>query len=175
MPSKNKSPEAALETKMKKIEYRPIGIIRTPFKEPGGMPIQAATARGVRGVLEILPRYRSGLKDLKGFSHIILLYHFHRAKGSRLTVTPFLDTKPRGIFATRAPVRPNPIGFSVVKLTGITRNKVHIENVDVLDGTPLLDIKPYIPEFDHPRAGRTGWLQKAALRKHTGESDSRFG
>jgi tRNA-Thr(GGU) m(6)t(6)A37 methyltransferase TsaA len=159
---------------MKSVEFHPIGIIRTPFKEVSGMPIQAAAARGVKGRVEVSPAHQTGLKDLSGFSHIILLYHFHRIRESKLTVTPFLDSKPRGVFATRAPCRPNPIGLSVVKLTGIKGNVLTVENVDMLDGTPLLDIKPYVPEFDHPRAKRIGWLSKAKRRGGTKLSDMRF-
>ena len=100
-----------------KIEYRPIGVIHSPFTELEGMPIQPAGASGTQGTVELFPDYLEGLKDLEGFSYIILLYHFHRSKGFDLQVVPFLDRKPRGLFATRAPRRPNPIGFSVVKMS----------------------------------------------------------
>ena len=159
---------------MKRVEFHPIGIIRTPFKEVNGMPIQAAAAHGVKGRVEVSPAYQTGLKDLSGFSHIILLYHFHRIRESKLIVIPFLDSKPHGVFATRAPARPNPIGLSVVKLTGIEGNVLMVENIDVLDGTPLLDIKPYVPEFDNCRARRIGWLSKAKTRAGTTRSDERF-
>ena len=112
------------------------------------MPIQPTGAKGIQGTVEILPEFQAGLNDLEGFSHIILLYHLHRSEGFKLTVTPFLDDQPRGLFATRAPKRPNSIGLSVVKLVRQEENILHIENVDILDGTPLLDIKPYIPVFE---------------------------
>ena len=127
------------------MEYQPIGIIHTPFSRPEGMPIQPAGAVGITGSVEVLEQFRPGLKDLDGFSHIILLYQFHRSQGFSLEIVPFLDSKPRGVFATRAPKRPNPIGLSVVHLLRIEHNILYIENVDILDRTPLLDIKPYIP------------------------------
>jgi len=164
-----------MNTKQKMdIEYQSIGIIRTIFKTTEGMLIQPAGAKSVRGYIDIFPEYSEGLKDLAGFSHVILLHHFHRARKSELIVTPFMDTHPRGIFATRAPRRPNPIGFSVVKLIGIERNILQVENVDILDGTPLLDIKPYVPEFDHYPADRIGWLQNARDAVKDKKSDSRF-
>jgi tRNA-Thr(GGU) m(6)t(6)A37 methyltransferase TsaA len=157
-----------------KIEYRPIGVIHSPFAELEGMPIQPAGASGTQGTVELFPEYREGLKDLEGFSHIILLYHFHRSQGFDLQVIPFLDCKPRGLFATRAPRRPNPIGLSVVKLLDIRGGTLQIENIDILDGTPLLDIKPYVPEFDGPTAARTGWLEEAGKTVAQTKSDTRF-
>jgi len=157
-----------------KIEFRDIGIIRTPHKETRGMPIQPAGAGGIRGTVEIFPQFEEGVKDLEGFSHIVLLYNFHKAGEARLTVTPFLDTKPRGVFATRAPSRPNPIGLSVVALRSVEGNVLHIENVDILDGTPLLDIKPYIPDFDGDDVIRTGWYEKHRGKVEKWRSDKRF-
>ncbi len=157
-----------------KIEYQAIGVIHSPFKDVEGMPIQPAGANGVRGRVEVSSDYAEGLKDLEGFSHIILVYHFHRVTGVELRVMPFLDSEPRGIFATRAPKRPNPIGLSVVKLVGIEGHEIHIENVDILDGTPLLDIKPYVPEFDEYPADRIGWLEKASGKVKGKKADSRF-
>jgi len=156
------------------ITYQPIGIIKTPFRTIGGMPIQPAGAKRVRGSVVVFPEFSEGLRDLDGFSHIILLYHFHRANKTKLVVTPFMDTQPRGIFSTRAPSRPNPIGLSIVKLIGIEGNTLHIENVDTLDGTPLLDIKPYVPEFDHFPVETIGWLQRARGEVKGKKSDSRF-
>ena len=156
------------------ITYRPIGIIHSPFTDIAGMPIQPRGAAGVRGSVEVRPEFAAGLQDLAGFSHVILLYHFHRVREARLTVTPFLDAQPRGVFATRAPQRPNPIGLSIVKLLGIEGNILHIENVDILDGTPLLDIKPYVPEFDQYPAERIGWLEQARGRVQGQRSDDRF-
>lgn len=157
-----------------KIEYTPIGIIRSPFKGLEGMPIQPAGAAGVKGTVEILEEYQEGLKDLDGFSHILLLYHFHRSHEFKLSIVPFLDTEPRGLFATRAPKRPNAIGLSVVQLDGIEGGILHIQNVDILDGTPLLDIKPYVPEFDAPGEVRIGWVRKAMTTLETRKSDDRF-
>jgi tRNA-Thr(GGU) m(6)t(6)A37 methyltransferase TsaA len=157
-----------------KIEYHPIGIIRSPFKRIEGMPIQPAGASSVQGHVELVADYAEGLKDLDGFSHIVLLYHFHRVKDVSLIVTPFMDSQPRGVFSTRAPKRPNPIGLSVVKLLGIDGTRLHIENVDIVDGTPLLDIKPYVPEFDHYPVDRVGWLEKSRSKVKERRSDRRF-
>lgn len=156
------------------INYRPIGIIHSPFTDIEGMPIQPTGASGIRGTVEVFPEFAEGLKDLAGFSHVILLYHFHRVQGAKLVVTPFMDSRPHGVFATRAPKRPNPIGLSIVSLLGIERNVLHIENVDILDGTPLLDIKPYVPEFDQPGADRVGWLEQSKGRVQSKRSDDRF-
>lgn len=156
------------------IEYRPIGLIHSPFDKPAGMPIQPAGADGVCGTVEVLPEFAPGLKDLDGFSHIILLFHFHRSGATELVVEPFLDLQPRGVFATRAPKRPNPIGLSVVRLKRIVANNLHIENVDILDGTPLLDIKPYVPAFDHHAVERSGWLEQNSQRAQQTVSDERF-
>lgn len=157
-----------------KIEYQPIGVIHSPFQKIEGMPIQPAGAAGVMGTVEVFETYRTGLKDLDGFSHIYLLYHFHRVQGFSLDVVPFMDSKTRGLFSTRAPMRPNPIGLSVVRLHGIEEGVLHIENVDVLDGTPLLDIKPYVPEFDPRGEVRTGWLEEAGKIVSSRKSDNRF-
>ena len=156
------------------IELKPIGIIHTPFTTLEGMPIQPAGAAGIGGTVELFDEYHAGLKDLDGFSHIILLYHFHRSHGFKLHVVPFLDTKPRGLFATRAPKRPNPIGISVVQLDKIETGVLYINNVDIVDGTPLLDIKPYVQEFDSPQDIRTGWLDKTKKRVSGKKSDDRF-
>lgn len=158
----------------KMINLKPIGIIRTPFSKPEGMPIQPKGAAGIRGTIELYDEYHAGLKDLDGFSHIILLYHFHRSHGFNLHVMPFMDTEPRGLFATRAPKRPNPIGMSVVQLDKIEYNVLHIQNVDIIDGTPLLDIKPYVQEFDSPQDIRTGWLAHARKTVSSKKSDDRF-
>lgn len=158
-----------------KIEYCPIGVVKTPFTTISNMPIQSSRAQGVRGEVLMEDEFAEGLRDLDGFSHIILLYHFHRVKDSRLVVTPFLDTQPRGVFSTRAPTRPNPVGLSVVKLLGIDGNVLEIENVDILDGTPLLDIKPYIPDFDARDAQRLGWFGDVGAKAEDVRSDERFG
>ena len=156
------------------ITMRLLGVIRTPFSDLEGMPIQPSGAAGVRGRVQVLPEYRPGLLDLEGFSHIILLYHFHRSQGFRLQVTPFLDDQVHGLFATRAPRRPNPIGLSIVKLLGVEGGELLVENIDVLDGTPLLDIKPYAPRFDAQEDCRTGWMEKSGNAVEHRRSDDRF-
>ena len=136
-------------------------------------PIQPAAA-GAGGTVEIFEEYQQGLQDLDGFSHIVLLYIFHRSKGFNLHVIPFMDTEVRGLFATRAPKRPNPIGMSVVQLDRIAGCTLHVSNVDMLDGTPLLDIKPYVPDFDSHTDVRTGWLAQARKTVGNRKSDNRF-
>jgi tRNA-Thr(GGU) m(6)t(6)A37 methyltransferase TsaA len=157
-----------------KIEYQPIGVIHSPFKTVKGMPIQPSGATGIRGTVEIFLQFKEGLKDLDGFSHIILIYHFDRSDGYKLLVTPFLDNTEHGVFATRAPKRPNPVGLSVVHLISIDECTLTIEGVDVLDGTPLLDIKPYVPDFDNPVVTSTGWIEKAQKSARSCKADNRF-
>jgi tRNA-Thr(GGU) m(6)t(6)A37 methyltransferase TsaA len=156
------------------IAFNPIGIIRSPFRNPEDMPIQTSGALGVEGTIEMDPEYAAGLKDLDGFSHIVLLYHFHRSKGFSLETKPFMDDELRGVFATRAPRRPNPIGLSIVRLNSIEGCILRIQDVDMLDGTPLLDIKPYVPQFDAKPADRIGWLTGKAEAARERRSDSRF-
>ncbi|MBN2028965.1 tRNA (N6-threonylcarbamoyladenosine(37)-N6)-methyltransferase TrmO [bacterium] len=156
------------------IKYRPIGIIHTPFRDLRGVPIQPAFDQRNQGTIELKKEYLDGLKDLDGFSHILIIYHFHLSKGYRLHVVPFLDTVLRGLFATRAPKRPNPIGISLVKLIKIEGSIVHIEDIDVVDGTPLLDIKPYIRQFDEVEDYRSGWLSGKIGRGNQVKSDDRF-
>ncbi len=160
---------------MSEIIYRAIGTIHSPYKDIKGMPIQPTGAVGIDGYLEVNPEYRDGLKDLEGFSHIILPYHFHLSKNYSLTVKPFLDKEERGLFSTRAPKRPNPIGISVVRLTGVKENRVNVKDMDILDGTPLLDIKPYVPEFDHRDVSSTGWLTSTGVDVSKTKADGRFG
>lgn len=135
---------------------RPIGIIHSPFTEKSKTPIQASRSQA-RGVVEVFPEFAEGLQDLEGFSHIFLLYVFHESSGYALLTKPFLDNKLHGLFATRYPFRPNQIGLSVVRLTARQANTLEIEGVDMLDGTPLLDIKPYVEEFDVWSGTRSGW------------------
>ena len=156
------------------IGYNPIGIIHSPFKDPQGIPIQAAAAGDIEGTIDIHPEYAEGLADVQGFSHIILIYHFHLSKGSPLQVKPYLDNKLRGVFATRSPVRPNPIGVSVVRLVKIEGTRLHIRDADIVDCTPLLDIKHYVPEFDMREVSRIGWLEGKVSRLHSQKDDGRF-
>jgi tRNA-Thr(GGU) m(6)t(6)A37 methyltransferase TsaA len=159
---------------MEPITYKPIGVIHTPFKTQEGMPIQPSGGRGVQGHIDISPEHWEGLKDLIGFSHVILIYHFHRSSEYTLSVKPFLDHELRGVFATRAPKRPNPIGISVVRLERVEKNRLCIQDIDILDGTPLLDIKPYVPDFDFVEKVEIGWLSKHIDRASSARSDNRF-
>jgi tRNA-Thr(GGU) m(6)t(6)A37 methyltransferase TsaA len=156
------------------INFSPIGVIHSPYTDLTGMPIQPSGANDVVGTIVLDPQYEPGLKDLDGFSHLILIYHFHRSKGFQLTVEPFLDTMPRGLFATRAPRRPNPIGLSIVRLLKVEKNKLTVQGVDVLDETPLLDIKPWIPAFDIQGEVRVGWMEEKQQNAQTIKSDDRF-
>ena len=159
---------------MQGLTYFPIGIIRSPFKEINGMPIQAKGAEGIPGRVELDKEFVAGLKDLQGFSHVFLIYHFHLSEGYSLEVKPFLDDQDHGVFATRAPRRPNPIGISIVRLVRVDGHTLHIEDVDVVDGTPLLDIKPYVPEFDVRPAERIGWFSGKADLVKEARADERF-
>lgn len=159
---------------MDEVKYKPIGVIYSPFKEPKGTPIQPAGARGIGGTVEVFPEYAEGLKDIEGFSHIILICHFHLSRGWSLEVKPFMDDQLHGVFATRAPARPNPIGISIVRLVRVEENILHIQDVDIVDGTPLLDIKPYVPEFDLRDVEKIGWLEKNLHKLSTSKDDERF-
>ena len=159
----------------KRIYYTPIGIIHSPFKQLAGMPIQTAFSKNGEGTVELFPQFKQGLKDLEGFSHIMLIYHFHKSKGYDLLCRPFLDKIKSGLFATRAPSRPNPIGLSIVRLQGINDNTLSVSSLDVIDGTPLIDIKPHIPQFDSPKAVKVGWFENALKKKKpTILADNRF-
>jgi tRNA (adenine37-N6)-methyltransferase len=154
--------------------YRPVGIVRSPFSRLEGMPLQAVAAPEVQGQIEVHPQFAPGLKDLDGFSHLHLVTHLHRGAPGGLEVVPYLDDTVRGIFATRSPRHPNPIGISVVRLLAVAGPVLEIAGLDLLDGTPVLDIKPYVPEFDAVAAERTGWLADAAERVHRVRADQRF-
>lgn len=159
---------------MNEIKYTPIGVIHSQFKEPKGTPIQTSVAKGIGGTVEVFPEFAEGLKDVEGFSHIILVYHFHLAKKSSLKVKPYLDNENRGVFSTRAPSRPNPIGVSIVRLIGIEEILLQIQEVDIVDGTPLLDIKPYVPAFDARKTVKIGWLKKNIHKLSVSKDDGRF-
>lgn len=158
---------------MNTIRLRPIGLIHTPFKEPKGAPIQPAVAEGASGTVTVFEEFQDGLKDIEGFDRIWLIYWFHRTAETRLLVIPFLDDHERGVFATRAPVRPNPIGMSSVRLLRRDGNVLTVADVDMIDGTVLLDIKPYVPMFDSFQVKRSGWLDHS--RKGRRVADDRFG
>jgi tRNA-Thr(GGU) m(6)t(6)A37 methyltransferase TsaA len=154
------------------VDIRPIGIIRTPFSQAAGMPVQPRGARGAEGTVEVLPEYADALADVDGFERLWLLYEFHRAGPVRLRVRPFMDGAERGLFATRAPCRPNAIGMSSVRLVRREGLVLHVADVDMLDGTPLVDIKPYVPDFDCFEVTRVGWL--AGKRAADAQADDRF-
>ena len=142
------------------IRLRPIGIIHTTYKNSKGMPIQGKFEKGITGKIEIFSEYQQGLKDIEGFSHLILIYYFDRAKEEKLVGKPFLEDDTHGIFAIRSPMRPNHIGVSIVKLEKIENNVITFSEVDILDNTPLLDIKPYVSHFDSRENVKNGWLEK---------------
>lgn len=154
------------------LELRPIGTIRSPFVEPAGTPIQPVYADGTEGTVEVFEPFVEGLADLEGFDRIWLLYWFDKSGGAKMRVIPYLDNQEHGLFATRAPVRPNPIGLSCVALRCIAGNVLHVADLDILDGTPLLDIKPYVPAFDSYPAARSGWVDEQRMERTT--ADQRF-
>ena len=159
---------------MKDIIFKPIGIIHTPFKEPKGTPIQPRKSGGAKGTIEIYDEYVPALDDLDGFSFIYLLFHLHLSKEYKLKVVPYLDDVKRGLFATRAPRRPNPIGLSIVRLLRIEDNIIYIRDVDMIDGTPLLDIKPYVHSFDDRTDIKIGWLEGKIKGDTPHPADNRF-
>lgn len=156
------------------MNFKPIGIVHSPFNKVLGVPIQPKAAKGIKGTVEVFAEFADGLVDLDGFSHIILICHFHLAQDYKLKVVPYMDDQKRGVFATRAPSRPNPIGISVVRLNRIENNILYIQDVDIIDGTPLLDIKPYVPEFDSKEEIEIGWLKKRVHKLSTSKDDGRF-
>ena len=156
-------------------EIKPIGIIHSPHCSIENMPIQPKGASDVEGYVLVDEKYIDGLQDIEGFSHIYLLYSFHEATRTELIVTPFMDKQTRGVFATRSPLRPNHIGISIVKIKRVEGNKIVVEGVDILDGTPLLDIKPYIAKFDTVKESTSGWLQASDEEISKKRSDNRFG
>jgi len=157
----------------KQIIFNPIGFIHSPFNDIQDMPIQPSNGKGVKGTIELNKEYVEGLKDIEGFSHITLIYYLHKITEAKLLVKPFMDNELHGIFATRAPVRPNAIGISTVLLLKVENNILHIQDIDILDGTPLLDIKPFFPQFDNRNAERVGWLTNKE-NIYNVRSDERF-
>ena len=144
---------------MEEIKLNPIGVVHSPFKEPSGVPKDSIDGMNYQGTVEIFSQYKDGLKDLDGFSHIIILFYFHKSEYYHLISKPYLDDHPRGVFATRSPHRPNLIGLSVVKLLRIDENIIYVRGIDMIEGTPVLDIKPYIPEFESNEGIIIGWLE----------------
>jgi len=159
---------------MDEIKYHPIGVVHSPFKEPKGTPIQPTAALGIKATVEIYHEYEEGLQDLESFSHIIIIYHFHLSKHYNLKVKPYMDNKLHGVFATRSPSRPNPIGLSVVRLISIEKNILNIQNIEIIEGTPVLDIKPYIPEFTTNEKIKIGWLENNIHKLSQSKDDGRF-
>ncbi len=159
---------------MDKFECDYIGVVHSPHLELANMPIQPVGAREIEGTIEVYERFAAGLKDLDGFSHIYILYHFHKANRSELEVVPYMDTHKRGVFATRSPLRPSHIGLSIVELLSIEANCLRIKGVDMLDGTPVLDIKPYIEKFDHRKNATSGWMNGTDEQVRQKRSDDRF-
>ena len=159
-----------------KIELESIGTIYTEFIKIEGMPIQPTGAKGIKGKIQIKEKYEKGLKDLEEFSHIILIYLLHEVDGYMLEVKPFMDTQTHGIFATRSPKRPNRLGVSVVKITDVKNNTIYVENVDILNETPLIDIKPYVPQLyeDTIDELKVGWFEKNHKKAKSQKSDARF-
>jgi len=159
---------------MNEICYKPVGIIHSPFKEPKGTPIQPTGAKNIEGEVEIFFEYVDGLKDLDGFSHVILIYHFHLSQKAPLLVKPYMDVQRHGVFATRSPSRPNSIGMSIVRLIRVKENILFVRDIDIVDGTPLLDIKPYVPEFDIRKVEKIGWLENNVNKLMISKDDGRF-
>ena len=156
------------------IQFTSIGCVHSPHQDLAGMPIQPPAAKQFSGTIEIYPEFLDGLKDIEGFTRLMLIYHLHKSAGCNLTVKPFLDTQSHGVFATRVPKRPNAIGFSVVRLLKREGDLLHIGEVDILDGTPLLDIKPYVPAFDAYQNERYGWFEGKLTDIEAARSDDRF-
>jgi tRNA (adenine37-N6)-methyltransferase len=159
------------------IAYTPIGVVRSPYSKLDGMPLQTVAAPEVEARVELEPAVHGALRDLDGFSHVWLIVHLHTVDGWTPEVVPFLDTVKRGVLATRSPRHPNPIGLSLVELAAVEDGVLHVRGIDLLDGTPVLDVKPYVPLFDarDPGTVRTGWFGAAAERVHTTRSDARYG
>lgn len=157
------------------IPYRPIGIIHSPFSRKTGTPIQSILAPEVEGTVEVFEEFAEGLQDVESFSHLYLLYAFDRAPAGSLTCVPFLDNKPHGVFATRAPSRPNAIGLSIVRVLARAGRIIRVKELDILDGTPLLDIKPFVPRFDTRPGASSGWVPDGTAGPPSHGADGRFG
>jgi tRNA (adenine37-N6)-methyltransferase len=163
-----------METDRSQLLVRPIGVIHSPFTEQKGTPVQPYSAKDTRGTVELSEAFTDGLLDLAGFERIWLIYWFDRARPAEMHVLPYRDTQKHGLFATRAPARVNPIGMSTVLLLGVEGRTLHVGEIDILDGTPLLDIKPYVPEYDAYTGVRVGWLTRDSVVKGPMTADGRF-
>ncbi len=156
------------------IAYDPIGVVRSPYGSLDGMPLQTVAAPEVEARVELAPEVHGALRDIDGFSHLWLIVHLHLVDGWKPEVVPFLDTTSRGVLATRSPRHPNPIGLSLVELVAIADGVLHIRGIDLLDGTPVLDVKPYVPLFDAREGARSGWFERLGERVHEVRSDDRY-
>jgi len=156
------------------IQCRPIGFIRSVFTDVNGMPIQTAAAQDVTASLEVLPEFKEGLKGIEGFDYLILITHLHRSERESLEVVPFLDDQSHGVFSTRSPARPNRLGLSIINLIGVDGLTLTFKGCDMLDGTPVLDIKPYVPAFDLRDARRVGWYESRIQNLPHTRSDDRM-
>ena len=159
---------------MRTYEGQFIGVIRSPYKELENMPIQPVASPEAEGEILVDEKYVDGLKDLGGFSHIYVVYYFHKATRTELQVIPYLDTVQRGVFATRSPLRPAHIGLSIVELLAVEGNRLRVRGIDMLDGTPLIDIKPYVPQFDCWDEATSGWVKPTRHDIERRRSDDRF-
>lgn len=162
-------------TQPAEVVCRPVGVVRSRFTEAAGMPIQTAGAPEEKGRLEVFAEFAPGLRDIEGFDYLILVTHLHLCAHERLEVVPFLDTASHGVFATRAPARPNRLGLSIVRLESVDGATLHFSGNDMIDGTPVLDIKPYVPAFDVRQAARVGWFGARLDRLPRTRSDDRMG
>lgn len=156
------------------IIFKPVGIIHSPYKTVENMPIQTSASKDVEAVIEIFDQYKEGLSDLEGFSHIYVIFFLNMVREPKLKVIPFLDTVERGVFATRSPARPNPVGLSLAELVSVNENLLKIRGVDMLDGSPVLDIKPYVPDFEKYEKVRIGWFEGKTHKADDILSDMRF-
>ncbi|MBT4285847.1 MAG: tRNA (N6-threonylcarbamoyladenosine(37)-N6)-methyltransferase TrmO [Deltaproteobacteria bacterium] len=156
------------------ITFTPIGTVHSPHKDLKNMPIQPKGAKGIEGHVLINESFVEGLSDLDGFSHVYLIYHFHAATRVEMKVIPFMDKVERGIFSTRSTLRPNHIGLSIMELLEVEGNKVLLKGMDILDGTPVLDIKPYIANFDKVEKSQSGWMQASPEDVKNKRSDNRY-
>jgi tRNA-Thr(GGU) m(6)t(6)A37 methyltransferase TsaA len=159
---------------MEQVSIQTIGIVHSMFKQQTGTPIQPTAAKEIKGTIEIESKFKDGLCDLDGFSHIVILFGFHLSQDYKLKVTPYLDDRPRGLFSTRAPKRPSQIGMSIVRLDKIEDTTLHITGVDMLNGTPVLDIKPYIPKLNPDGEIKIGWLENAQKQFDHKKADDRM-
>lgn len=152
---------------MRGVRYKPIGVIHSLFKRVEDTPVQPGAAEGVESTIEVSPEYASGLQDIDGFSHIVVIFHCHLSRGYSLLVKPHLDDQMRGVFATRSPNRPNPIGVSVLRLLSVDGSTLRVGNLDIVDGTPLLDLKPCMPAHDVTTPDRFGWMSERGRKQST--------